>query len=360
MRALAAVSFCGLAVVVSSSVYVRDADFYEPGIEIYERDADFFEPDMELYERDADVYEPYLELYERDASPNSYDALYELYADLYRRDAQAQGKGAKQAAGGQGKGAKQAPAGKSAGGKAADGTQGGGWPGVATFNNNAAQLADKTQGTTQCGVTANYNVYPYGAAVGDLSPNLSKKPQGGCGYVPPPGSQELQQLQQQNCVNGQSKISGPDCKSTTPCGTCYQISWTKAIGGAPIPGATLKPGTATVVKVIDACPHNSPWNYCKPDPPAPNGVSADQKCMSTKNALDLDWSVYKVLTGVEYTKDKKLPNLEISISPSSCDAPPPSGDKSAKGQPKGKTAKTPGTGGKKAAHRRRWVEDFDY
>lgn len=338
MRSLIPISLCGLAAVVVCSVYERDADFYEP----------------------------YMELYERDAGPDGYDdALFELYTELYRRESQAQNQGHPQGAGGSTNvggtpagGAANKAGGNPKGASGAAGT-GQGWPGVATFNDNQKQLADKQQGSTQCGVKANYNVLPYGAAVGDLSPNLSKNPKAGCGSIPAIGSSALTQLRQQNCANGNpnSKQKPPNCASTTPCGQCYTIAWTAPIGGGSVPGATLPPNTATVVKVIDACPHNSPWNYCKPDPPALNGVSANQKCMSTDNALDLDWSVYKVLTGVDYAAaqraGKKLPNLQITISPNpSCTAPPKSGQANTGGAQKGSQAG-------KSGHRRRWIEEFE-
>ena len=53
-----------------------------------------------------------------------------------------------------------------------------------------------------------------------------------------------------------------------------------------------------VVQIVDACPAGSALNYCKAkaNPPIP----ADERC-GQGNALDIDYSAYKDLTGTDYS-----------------------------------------------------------
>lgn len=63
--------------------------------------------------------------------------------------------------------------------------------------------------------------------------------------------------------------------------------------------------------IIDACPSESAYNFCKTD------VPADERCgSSSTNSLDIDESAYAALTGSGWTNSS--PNLEISITSSSC------------------------------------------
>ena len=61
-----------------------------------------------------------------------------------------------------------------------------------------------------------------------------------------------------------SVYQGPSCPQDR-CGTCYKVT-NPAAGGASV-----------IVKIVDVCPINSAYNYCKNLPP-------EQRCGSKKNA----------------------------------------------------------------------------
>ena len=108
--------------------------------------------------------------------------------------------------------------------------------------------------------------------------------------------------------NGQSPVSGyegPACPTTT-CGECFQVCNEGGYDGASIGGV----GNCITVQIIDACPSESAFNYCKTDVP-----DAERCESSSTNALDIDESAYQALTGQSFGSG---PNLEISITPSSC------------------------------------------
>ncbi|MCJ1396458.1 hypothetical protein MMC18_009348, partial [Xylographa bjoerkii] len=145
--------------------------------------------------------------------------------------------------------------------------------GVATFNNYASQ------GNTNCGPKAPSNPLYYGAAAGDISPNIS----GGlcAGSIDP-----------SLCVQGQAPASdyeGPSCPKTN-CGVCYQVTNLGPYGSG---GTTPPPGAnSVIVQIIDSCPSTSAWNFCKTQ------VPADERCgSSATNSLDIDLGAYQALTG---------------------------------------------------------------
>jgi hypothetical protein len=77
-------------------------------------------------------------------------------------------------------------------------------------------------------------------------------------------------------------------------------------GGASIGGV----GNCIIANVIDACPSESAYNFCKTD------VPANERCGdSSTNSVDLDQSAYLPLTGQDFGSG---PNLMVSITPSSC------------------------------------------
>ena len=63
--------------------------------------------------------------------------------------------------------------------------------------------------------------------------------------------------------------------------------------------------------IIDACPSESAYNFCKTDVP-----DAERCESSSTNSLDIDQSAYLALTGTSWTSSS--PNLDISITSSSC------------------------------------------
>ncbi|KAL9597600.1 MAG: hypothetical protein Q9219_005039 [cf. Caloplaca sp. 3 TL-2023] len=76
-----------------------------------------------------------------------------------------------------------------------------------------------------------------------------------------------------------------------PCGKCYTI--------------TNKANQKKItVQIIDACPANTAWNYCK----AP-GVDPDQRCADPDtNQVDIDESAYPALSnGQSYSSVSRFP-----------------------------------------------------
>ena len=116
----------------------------------------------------------------------------------------------------------------------------------------------------------------YGAAAGDLSPDIS-------------GGICQQGVDMSNC-NGQTPVStyvGPSCP-TGNCGLCYSVTNQGGFDGASIGGV----GQSVIVQIIDSCPSQNAWNYCKTD------IPAEQRCESCSlNALDIDQAAYQALTG---------------------------------------------------------------
>ncbi|GAB7355652.1 hypothetical protein MBLNU459_g6366t1 [Dothideomycetes sp. NU459] len=164
------------------------------------------------------------------------------------------------------------------------------YSGVATFNNYAAQS------NTVCGPKSGTSG-TYGAAIGDLSPNIWS------------GSKCATSINYSNC-NGQSPISGyegPSCPTTT-CGECFKVCNEGGYDGATVGGV----GNCVTVQIIDACPSESAYNYCKTDVPA-----AERCGSSSTNSLDIDESAYKALTGTAWSSSGAA-NLDISITSSSC------------------------------------------
>jgi hypothetical protein len=160
--------------------------------------------------------------------------------------------------------------------------------GVATFNNYASQS------NPDCGPKTGVSG-TYGAAIGDLSPIWSGAK---CS-----GSIDTSKCNGQNPISG---YSGPSCPTTT-CGKCYKVCNTGGYGGASVGGV----GNCIIVDIIDACPSESAYNYCKTSVPAAERCGA-----SGTNALDIDESAYKALTGSSWSSSS--PNLDISIASSSC------------------------------------------
>ena len=70
-------------------------------------------------------------------------------------------------------------------------------------------------------------------------------------------------------------------------------------------------GNCITINVIDACPSESAYNFCK------TSVPADERCgSSSTNAVDIDISAYQALTGTAWSSSS--PNLDVSIESSSC------------------------------------------
>ncbi|TVY15687.1 hypothetical protein LARI1_G007667 [Lachnellula arida] len=161
--------------------------------------------------------------------------------------------------------------------------------GVATFNNYAAQS------NTVCGPKTGVSG-TYGAAIGDLSAIWQgAKCAGSAG--------DMSKCSGQNPVSG---YEGPSCPTTT-CGLCFKVCNTGGYGGATVQGV----GNCITVDIIDACPSESAWNYCKTE------VPADERCGSSgTNSLDVDQSGYVGLTGGSWSSSS--PNLAISIESASC------------------------------------------
>ena len=78
-------------------------------------------------------------------------------------------------------------------------------------------------------------------------------------------------------------------------------------GGAGVGGV----GNCIIVDIIDACPAESAYNFCKTDVPAPERCGS-----SSTDSFDIDQSAYVALTGTNFGSG--VPNLMINITPSSC------------------------------------------
>lgn len=119
----------------------------------------------------------------------------------------------------------------------------------------------------------------YGAAAGDLSPDISG---GACSG----------RIDMSEC-NGQSPQNGympPRCPRGN-CGLCYRVTNKGGHKGAAMHGI----GKSIIVQIIDSCPSTNAANFCKMNLPA------SERCESRNtNQLDIDKSAYKALTGQEY------------------------------------------------------------
>ncbi|MCJ1302054.1 hypothetical protein MMC08_004855, partial [Hypocenomyce scalaris] len=190
------------------------------------------------------------------------------------------------------------------------------YTGIATFNDYASQ------GNTVCGPkTANTTGY-YGAAAGDISPNISGGRCSGsinmslCINVNPslvPSANSTKTATNititHNTTTPYPGYNGPSCPRTN-CGLCYQVATTGYLGVNL--GST---GRNITVQIIDSCPASNAFNYCKAN--APDSFPADQRCGDpSTNQLDIDVGGYEALTGQGFTSGS--PNLEIGITPVEC------------------------------------------
>ncbi|KAI4186613.1 MAG: hypothetical protein L6R41_003370 [Letrouitia leprolyta] len=82
-----------------------------------------------------------------------------------------------------------------------------------------------------------------------------------------------------------------------PCGKCYTI--------------TNKANQKKItVQIIDACPADTAWNYCK----AP-AVEPSQRCADPNtNQVDIDESAYPALSDGQSYQSGSTPNLQIEIT----------------------------------------------
>ncbi|KAF2229882.1 hypothetical protein EV356DRAFT_580508 [Viridothelium virens] len=162
------------------------------------------------------------------------------------------------------------------------------YTGIASFNNYS------NQSNTVCGQKSGTSG-TYGAAAGDISPDISG---GKCS-----GSIDTSKCDGQGVIEN---YSGPSCPKTN-CGVCYTVTNQGGFNGASVQGA----GKSITVQIIDSCPAESAFNYCKTQTPA------NQRCGdSSTNQLDIDYNAYEQLTDTAYTSG--LPNLAIGIQPTTC------------------------------------------
>ncbi|KAL8864775.1 MAG: hypothetical protein Q9174_007227, partial [Haloplaca sp. 1 TL-2023] len=80
------------------------------------------------------------------------------------------------------------------------------------------------------------------------------------------------------------------------CGKCYTV--TNRANNKKI-----------TVQILDACPAQTAWNYCKA-----GSIPANQRCGDAgTNQVDIDLSAYPVLSGGQAYESGKTPNLDIDI-----------------------------------------------
>ena len=116
----------------------------------------------------------------------------------------------------------------------------------------------------------------YGAAVGDISPDISG---GACS-----GRVDM------NLCHGQFPVNSyipPQCPRGNR-GMCCKVTNMGGYNRSEIGGI----GNSIIVQIIDSCPSVSAWNFCK------RKVPEDERCCSrATNAMDIDQSAYRALTG---------------------------------------------------------------
>lgn len=90
--------------------------------------------------------------------------------------------------------------------------------------------------------------------------------------------------------NGQVPVAGyvaPSCP-TSNCGICYSVTNQGGFNGGSVGGV----GQSVIVQIVDSCPSQNAYNFCKTD------IPAEQRCESSSlNALDIDEAAYQALTG---------------------------------------------------------------
>ncbi|MCJ1263951.1 hypothetical protein MMC22_003822 [Lobaria immixta] len=143
------------------------------------------------------------------------------------------------------------------------------YTGVATFNDFARQS------NTICGPETGVKG-TYGAAVGEISPDISG---GACS-----GRVDM------NLCHGQFPINSyipPQCPRGNR-GMCCKVTNMGGYNGSEIGGID----NSIIVQIIDSCPSVNAWNFCK------RKVPEDERCCSrATNAMDIDQSAYRALTG---------------------------------------------------------------
>ncbi|KAI4195415.1 MAG: hypothetical protein LQ346_003434, partial [Caloplaca aetnensis] len=143
----------------------------------------------------------------------------------------------------------------------------------------------------------------YQAAISDISGALGTYD---CNY----SDKDLQHDPDQ-CTDGQQGVTyklpnsgsytAPGCPGA-PCGTCYTIT-------------NNANQNRITVQIVDACPAQTAWNYCKALASDPRDiVPANQRCADPNtNQVDIDLSAYPALTGQSY-QSGVTPNLDITIT----------------------------------------------
>ncbi|MCJ1454360.1 hypothetical protein MMC28_004713 [Mycoblastus sanguinarius] len=136
--------------------------------------------------------------------------------------------------------------------------------GVATFNDYVDQVKNRNQPTV-CGDYEDEGTI-FAAAAGDLSPNISK---GRCDYTAADSSQDRSVCTEPDSQGADQQPNsaiyhGPSCPAF--CGKCYKVT-------------NDDTGKSVTIKIVDACPALSAYNYCK------SLTEPAGKCSGPKNAL---------------------------------------------------------------------------
>ena len=205
----------------------------------------------------------------------------------------------------------------------------GGVTAVGTFNSFTSQVAPGSGQDTNCGSydPDSFTVSPFGAAVADQSKDLAFSP-----CVDPSVPSAFPTACSTTVTGGSTAVlptptSGykpPNCKKSVPCNTCFKVTNKGALGqwsGKDVGGT----GNCAYVKIVDSCPHNSAYNYCKQV--ANPLIPANQRCSQPgQNALDIDQHAYQELTGIDFVAAAKAnntpPNLNILVQNVDCSAIP--------------------------------------
>ncbi|KAL8960955.1 MAG: hypothetical protein Q9193_002426, partial [Seirophora villosa] len=166
---------------------------------------------------------------------------------------------------------------------------GGGLQGYGTFNVYSSQNTKNCdglfgQGTEELAKNTQNNIYQ--AAISDVSKGL-----GGyrCNY-----SEKDMKHDPSQCTDGVDGTTyklpnysyiAPGCPDA-PCGRCYTIT-------------NNANQNKITVQIVDACPKDTAWNYCKALATTPtDNIPANQRCADPDtNQVDIDVSAYPALTG---------------------------------------------------------------
>ncbi|KAL6720563.1 hypothetical protein ACLMJK_002487 [Lecanora helva] len=167
--------------------------------------------------------------------------------------------------------------------------------GVCTFNDYVDQVTNRNQPTVCGDYTDDGNIFA--AAAGDLSPDISR---GQCTYTPDEQAENRNVCTEPDSTGPNQQPNsgtyhGPACPHAA-CNSCYKVTNNDS-------------GKSVTVKIVDACPAKSAYNYCK------SNTEPAGKCGGSKNALDISVHAYPLLVNGGEGKGQTVRVLSTSFPP---------------------------------------------